>query len=152
MNLIELIINDNKHNEKNDIKTCRNITEPVTFNSPEAYIPIYNWKNQPKLYSFSIEFQTIENDGILAYLLGVVNNVTTRNGKIADSFLKTMNRDFFALEIHDRFLYFYVNYGSNYLRHEVVHEHVSSGKSHQIQIDFNGNFVTLKFGKWPFGT
>ena len=152
MNLIELILNDNKYNEKNDIKTCRNITDPVTFNSPESYIPIYNWKNQPKLYSFSLEFQTIENNGVLAYILGAANNATTKNGKTPDSSLNTLNKDFFALEIHDRFLYFYVNYGSNYLRYEVVHEHVSSGKSHQIQIDFNGNFVTLKFDQKPANT
>jgi neurexin len=149
MNLIDLTFNDNKFNEKNDLnmkKTCRNITDPVTFNSPESYIPLFNWKSSPKLYSFSIEFQTVENHGILAYILGATNsyNNNTKNTK-TDSFLVALNRDFFALEIHNRFLNVYINYGSTYYRHEVVHEHVSSGKSHQIQVEFNGNFVTLKF-------
>lgn len=144
--MIELILNSNKYNENAEIKTCKNITNPVTFNSPEAYIPIYQWKNQPKLYSFSIEFQTIENNGILAYILGATkNNTSAINPDKTNSFLVSLNRDFFALEIHDRFLYYYINYGSGYVRRQVVHEHVSSGKPHQIQIDFNGNFVTLKF-------
>lgn len=125
--------------------------DPVTFNSPESYIPIFEWKNYPKLYSFSIEFQTTENYGVLAYVLGSTNDnkVLYQN---SDSYLQSMHRDFFALEIHNRFLNAYINYGSNYYRHEVVHEHVSSGKQHQIQVEFHGGYVTFKFDQKPPST
>ena len=149
MNLIELLLNDNKYNDKNELKTCTNITEPVTFNTPESYIPILNWKKYPKLYSFSIEFQTIENHGVLAYILGAENNNSVVKNAKTESYLMSLNRDFFALEIHNRFLYLYLNFGSTYLRLEVAHEHVSSGKSHQVQVEFNNNFVTYKFEQKP---
>ena len=121
--------------------SCRATMPPVTFSSPSSYIPIYNWKDYPRLRSFSLEFQTNEYYGILAYALGAEPNSTTTT----NTFLSSYKRDFFALEIHNRFLLAYFNLGSTYIRHEVVHEHVSSGKSHQITIEFNDQYAIFKY-------
>jgi neurexin len=129
--------------------------DPITFTSPNSYIPVYTWKDYPKLNSFSIEFQTTENYGILAYILGperpehqkkVVKNKQhlKRQSKMA-----ALNRDFFALEIHNRFLNAYFNMGNNYIRHEIVHEHVSSGKSHQITVEINDKYAVFRFDQKP---
>jgi neurexin len=127
---------------------CKSLIEPVTFSSPNSYIPVLDWKDYPKFYSFSIEFQTTENYGILAYLLGADN--TNNTNKIANknqdrSKLLSLNKDFFSLEIHNRFLNAYFNLGTSYIRHEIVNEHVSTGKTHQITVQINEKHATFKF-------
>jgi neurexin len=143
--------------------------EPITFSSPNSYIPIHNWKDYPKLNSFSIEFQTTENFGVLAYILGAENsrqlNANTKigaakirkfynqnspsSGYAHHSSLLVHNRDFFSLEIHNRFLNAYFNLGTSYIRHEIVHEHVSSGKSHQISVEINNKYAIFRFDQRP---
>jgi leucine-rich repeat transmembrane neuronal protein 1/2 len=130
--------------------------DPVTFSSPSSYIPIYVWKDYPKLYSFTIEFQTTENNGVLAYVLGAENNNLIKNKKRQN--LKnqnsqstkitpsSINQHFFALEIHNRFLYAYFSLGGNdYIRHRIVNDHVSSGKSHQIYVEIQDRLIYFKF-------
>jgi neurexin len=130
--------------------------DPITFSSPNSYIPIYEWNEFPKFNSFSIEFQTTENYGVLAYILGADNtqnnDKTNKHNKITNqiqSKLLSFNRDFFSLEIHNRFLYAYFNLGSSYIRHEVVHEHVSSGKSHSISVEINDKYAIFRFDNKP---
>lgn len=135
-------------------KSCKKVMDPVTFNSPNSYIPIHEWKDYPKFYSFSLEFQTTENNGVLAYILGADNSNNknsnkNQNGNQIQSKLASLNRDFFSLEIHNRFLNAYFNLGTSYIRHEVVHEHVSSGKSHQISIEINDKYAIFKFDQKP---
>ena len=130
-------------------KNCQKIMDPVTFTSPHTYIPVLRWKDYPRLYTFSIEFQTNENYGVLAYILGKENTAHAVNRRRSSSSLLTFNRDFFSLEIHNRFLLAYFNLGSAYIRHEVVHEHVSSGKSHQIYVEMNDKFASFRFDQRP---
>jgi len=149
LNLIDMALNDNKYIRKEGTlqKSCRKIIDPISFSSPQSYIPVPHWKDYPKFYSFSIEFQTTENNGVLAYILG--SNINTPIKSSSKQQSNYFNRDFFALEIHNRFLNAYFNLGSNYIRHEVVHEHVSSGKSHQITVEINDNYVLFKFDQRP---
>lgn len=146
-----MAINDSKYIKKegNLQKNCRKIMDPITFSSPQSYIPVFNWKDYPKFYSFSIEFQTTENYGVLAYILGPNPNTNIVKNKATASSIMSFNRDFFSLEIHNRFLNAYFNLGSTYIRHEVVHEHVSSGKSHQITVEINDNYALFKFDQKP---
>lgn len=125
---------------------------PVTFNSPNSYIPVYEWSGSPRLDSFSIDFQTNERYGVLAYMLGAENGNNMNNpnayNKLTSqiqSKLLSFNRDFFSLEIHDRFLNAYFNLGSSYIRHQVVDEPVSTGTSHQITVEINDKYATFKF-------
>jgi neurexin len=150
LNLIDLALNDSQQITKHGSieKTCRRTMDPVTFSSPNSYIPIHDWKDYPKLRSFSIEFQTTENHGVLAYILGSSSSNNNPN-QATTSLLKSLNRDFFSLEIHNRFLNAYFNLGSGYIRHEVVHEHVSSGKPHQITVEINDNTAVFKFDQKP---
>lgn len=158
MNLIDLALNDSKQISKHGIieKTCRKTIDPITFSSPISYIPVIDWKGYPDLKSFSIEFQTTENNGVLVYILGSPQ-INKRSSKISSyssqhqssSLLKSLNRDFFSLEIHNRFLNAYFNLGTSYIRHEVVHEHVSSGKPHQISVEINENYAIFKFDQKP---
>ena len=131
--------------------------DPVTFSSPQSYIPIKSWFNYPKIYSFSIEFQTTESYGVLAYILGPEKETnmslnSNNNNKLKNqqpSALGLFNRNFFSLEIHNRFLNAYFNLGSSYIRHEIVHEQVSGGKSHQLLVEINEKFVLFKFDQRP---
>ncbi|CAF0848819.1 unnamed protein product [Brachionus calyciflorus] len=148
-NLISMVLNNselvNTHGKLE--KSCRKVMEPVTFSSSNSYIPILEWNDYPKLNSFKIEFQTTENHGVLAYILGK-DNLNTHSDhftKPIQSELLSFNRDFFSLEIHNRFLNAYFNLGTNYIRHEVVHEHVSNGKSHQITVELNDKYAIFKF-------
>lgn len=154
LNLLDLALNNSKHIQKHGLlqPACRPTMSPVTFSSPNSYIPIYTWKDYPKLRSFSLEFQTNEYYGILAYALGadVQQSAQSTNSKnynhiTSSTFPLSYKRDFFALEIHNRFLLAYFNLGSNYIRHEVVHEHVSSGKSHQISVELNDQYALFRF-------
>jgi neurexin len=153
-NLVELVLNGSRHVKKfGDIQSsCQTVLDPVTFNAPESYIPIYKWKDYPKLNSFSIEFQTNENHGILAYALGEIqaqNRSSLAKSPETLRDLESLGRDFFALELHNRFLNAYINYGKVYYRHEIVHELVSSGRSHQLTVDFDEKYVTFKFDQQP---
>jgi neurexin len=154
VNLIELALNGTRNSQMfGDFQhSCQSVLDPVTFNSPDAYIPIYAWKDYPKLDSFTIEFQTNENHGVLAYVLGSnkahnASSTQEANDMTVHSLndLESLEQDFFALELHNRFLNAYINYGKVYYRHEVVHEHVSSGRSHQLTVDFDDKYVTFKF-------
>ena len=158
LNLIDLVLKKDKSitNEGSIQSKCNKIMEPVTFSSPQSYIPIKSWFNYPKIYSFSIEFQTTENYGVLAYILGPEreSNLSLHyNNKLKNqqpSPLGLFDRNFFSLEIHNRFLNAYFNFGSSYIRHEIVHEQVSGGKSHQLLVEINEQFVcfkTYKFSK-----
>lgn len=144
-----MALNESKFIKKegNLQKSCHKIMDPITFSSPQAYIPVATWKDYPKFYSFSIEFQTTENYGVLVYILGP--NTNSNNNKNTKSQVASLNRDFFSLEIHNRFLNAYFNLGTSYIRHEVVHEHVSSGKPHQISVEINENYALFKFDQRP---
>ena len=61
------------------IKDCARVMTPVTFNSPNSYIPVYEWSGSPRLDSFSIDFQTNERYGVLAYMLGAENDNNMNN-------------------------------------------------------------------------
>ena len=63
--------------------------------------------------------------------------------------LLSFSRDFFSLEIHDRMLYAYFNLGTSYIRHEIVSEPVSTGKSHQISVEISDKYATFKFDQRP---
>ena len=136
-----------------EASSCRKIMDPITFSSPNSYIPVYAWNEYPKLYSFSIEFQTTENYGILAYILGPEKTAAAAqsNNKLKRQSKQNAanGRDFFALEIHNRFLNVYFNLGTSYIRHEIVHEHVSSGKSHQISVEINDKYALFRFDQRP---
>ncbi len=152
LNLIDLALNDSSYIKKEGTiqKSCRKVMDPITFSSPQSYIPVPTWKDYPKFFSFSIEFQTTENYGVLAYILGPNTNTNSVNkNKSPSSSLMSLNRDFFSLEIHNRFLNAYFNLGTSYIRHEIVHEHVSSGKSHQISVEINDNHALFKFDQRP---
>ena len=132
LNLIDLAISG--HNQitfiGHMIPSCQQITHPITFNSPDSFIPINTWPQYPRIKSFSIDFQTTENFGVLAYMLG--------HKKFS----------FFSLEIHNRLLNAYFKFGESfeYVRFEVVNEDVSNGKPHQLRVEVNeNNFVTFKF-------
>ena len=90
LNLIDMAMNDSKLIVKEGVieKSCNKITDPITFSSPNSYIPINEWKEFPKFNSFSIEFQTTENYGVLAYILGADNtnnnNKTNKHNKITN--------------------------------------------------------------------
>lgn len=156
MNLIDLALNESsfiKRVGNLQTTTCQQVMTPVTFSSPSSYIPILQWKDDPDLLSFSIDFQTNERYGVLAYILGAQNPNNNNNpnsfNKLThqiQSKLLSFNRDFFSLEIHDRFLNAYFNLGSSYIRYEVINEPVSSdGKSHQITVEINNKYATFKF-------
>ena len=83
LNLIELALNNSNFIKKvgSMQKDCRKVMDPVTFSSPNAYIPILEWRDYPKLVSFSVDFQTNERYGVLAYILGaalfyIITNIT----------------------------------------------------------------------------
>jgi len=146
LNLIDLVMaNSNQIIFSGRVLTnCQSHTDPVTFTSPDSFIPINTWSQFPELHSFSIEFQTTENFGILAYILGTPSNdLSTSNS--AHSPVLSLKRDFFALEIHNRLLNAYFNFGEGYVRFEVVEVEVADGKPHQVLVKIGQDFVTLRF-------
>lgn len=136
LNLLDMALNNSRHIQKHGMlsapATCRETMSPVTFNNPDTYIAVNTWRDYPKLHSFSLEFQTNEAYGVLAYCLGPESATSYK-------------RDFFALEIHNRFLLAYFNLGNgNYIRHEVVHESVSNGHAHQVTVEINDHFALFR--------
>ena len=152
-NLISLFLNNsNLVKEIGKIeRTCTNVMKPITFSSPNSYIPILEWNSYPILNSFTIEFQTNEKNGILAYILGAenTNNYLTQIKNLMSSKLLSLNRDFFSLEINEHFLIAYFNSGTSYIRHEIANQQVSNGKSHQVIVELNQQYAIFKFDQNP---
>ncbi len=122
------------------LANCQPSTDPVTFISPESHIPITTWPQFPALHSFSIDFQTTENHGLLAYALAA-----DTNDLAALSPVLSLTRHFFALEIHNRLLNAYFNFGQGYVRAEIADVDVSDGKPHQVSVQIGQDFATLRF-------
>ncbi|RNA23776.1 neurexin-1-like isoform X2 [Brachionus plicatilis] len=152
LNLISLLLNNShlvKENGKIE-RTCQQVMQPITFSSPNSYIPILEWTNYPLINSFTIEFQTNEKNAVLAYILGAENfQHRAHIDHLMRSRLLSLNRHFFSLEIHNSFLNAYFNLGTNYIRHEVVHVQISDGRSHQLTVELNQQYAIFKFDQNP---
>lgn len=133
---------------------CHETMSPATFNSPDTYIAVSTWRDYPKLRSFSLEFQTNENYGVLAYVLGPEpsssdgqQQKSATTATTSPALPNSYRRDFFALEIHNRFLLAYFNLGGStptYIRHEIVHEPVSTGRAHHLNVEINDNYASFR--------
>ncbi|XP_062610815.1 neurexin-1-like [Saccostrea cucullata] len=110
---------------------CQDIleTKPITFTTPESFIPLPRWEVNREGATLSFTFQTSEDKGVVIY--------NSRRG----------NSDFFAFEIFDGYLWFIIDLGSgafkdrintkvnDKMQHHVSLKHSASGKSGSFTLD-----------------
>lgn len=118
---------------------CQDIVEtnPITFTTPESFIPLPRWEVRKEGSSLSFTFQTSEDKGVIMY--------NRRRG----------NSDFFAFEIFDGYLWFIIDLGSGAFKdkiakkindkmpHHVTLKHFASRKSGSFSLDNEAKDYTV---------
>uniref|UniRef100_A0A8C4QHF6 Neurexin 3a n=1 Tax=Eptatretus burgeri TaxID=7764 RepID=A0A8C4QHF6_EPTBU len=127
--------------------TCENVPalEPITFESPDAYITLPEWKTK-RTGSISFDFSTTEPNGPILYTQGrapeVVHGEDTRNRK----------GDFFAMELFDGFLYMLLDMGSGTIRMKASELKVNDGDWYHVDFQRDGRTgsVSVNSQRSPF--
>lgn len=118
---------------------CQDIVEtnPITFTTPESFIPLPRWEVRKEGSSLSFTFQTSEDKGVIMY--------NSRRG----------NSDFFAFEIFDGYLWFIIDLGSGAFKdriatkindkmpHHVTLKHFATRKSGSFSLDNEAKDYTV---------
>ncbi|XP_056022330.1 neurexin-1a-like isoform X4 [Ostrea edulis] len=118
---------------------CQDIVEtnPITFITPESFIPLPRWEVGKEGATLSFTFQTSEDKGVVIY--------NSRRG----------NSDFFAFEIFDGYLWFIIDLGSgafkdrivtkvnDKLPHHVSLRHFATGRSGSFTLDSETKSYTV---------
>lgn len=102
------------------IFSCENVEalEPVTFDTPSAYLTLPRW-NTKKTGAISFDFRTTEPSGLLLFshgnLLGMQPDRKPR-------------ADFFAIELLDGFLYLVMDMGSGSIKIKANNKRLDDGE------------------------
>lgn len=107
---------------------CQDIVEtnPITFTTPESFIPLPRWEVRKEGSSLSFTFQTSEDKGVIMY--------NRRRG----------NSDFFAFEIFDGYLWFIIDLGSGAFKDKIAKK-INDKMPHHVTLK---HFATRKSGSF----
>nr|XP_022331115.1 neurexin-1-like isoform X8 [Crassostrea virginica] len=107
---------------------CQDIVEtnPITFTTPESFIPLPRWEVSKEGSTLSFTFQTSEDKGVMIY--------NSRRG----------NSDFFAFEIFDGYLWFIIDLGSGAFKDRIATK-VNDKLPHLVTLK---HFATRKSGSF----
>ncbi|XP_050814816.1 neurexin-2-beta isoform X17 [Gopherus flavomarginatus] len=112
---------------------CENVAalDPVTFESPEAYISLPKW-NTKKTGSISFDFRTTEPNGLLLFSHGRLQ--PPREGRAE----RPHKADYFAMELLDGHLYLLLDMGSGGIKMRASNKKVNDGEWCHVDFQRDG--------------
>uniref|UniRef100_A0A8C2ZX91 Neurexin 2 n=1 Tax=Cyclopterus lumpus TaxID=8103 RepID=A0A8C2ZX91_CYCLU len=128
-----------------DLKfSCEDVEalEPVTFDTPSAYLTLPRW-NTKKTGAISFDFRTTEPIGLLLFSHGSLQ------GTQPD---KKPRADFFAIELLDGFLYLVMDMGSGSIKMKASNKRLDDGEWCHVDFQRRGRngFISVNSKSVPF--
>ncbi|XP_068456854.1 neurexin-2-like isoform X2 [Clinocottus analis] len=128
-----------------DLKfSCEDVEalEPVTFDTPSAYLTLPRW-NTKKTGAISFDFRTTEPIGLLLFSHGSLQ------GTQPD---KKPRADFFAIELLDGFLYLVMDMGSGSIKMKASNKRLDNGEWCHVDFQRRGRngFISVNSKSVPF--
>ncbi|XP_069494004.1 neurexin 3 isoform X33 [Ambystoma mexicanum] len=117
---------------------CENVAtlDPISFESPEAYISLPKW-NTKRMGSISFDFRTTEPNGLILFTHG-----KPQERKDARS-QKNTKVDFFAVELLDGSLYLLLDMGSGTIKVKATSKKANDGDWYHVDIQRDGRSGTI---------
>ncbi|KAM7374324.1 hypothetical protein PAMP_006990 [Pampus punctatissimus] len=126
------------------IFSCESVEalEPVTFDTPSAYLTLPRW-NTKKTGAISFDFRTTEPSGLLLFSHG--NLLGTQPDR-------KPRADFFAIELLDGFLYLVMDMGSGSIKIKASNQRLDDGKWCHVDFQRKGRngFISVNSQSIPF--
>ncbi|XP_030009742.1 neurexin-2-like isoform X7 [Sphaeramia orbicularis] len=126
------------------IFSCESVEalEPVTFDTPSAYLTLPRW-NTKKTGAISFDFRTTEPSGLLLFSHGSLQG-TQPNRK--------PRADFFAIELLDGFLYLVMDMGSGSIKMKASNKRLDDGEWCHVDFQRKGRngFISVNSQSVPF--
>ncbi|XP_035999028.1 neurexin 2a isoform X8 [Fundulus heteroclitus] len=126
------------------IFSCENVEalEPVTFDTPSAYLTLPRW-NTKKTGAISFDFRTTEPSGLLLFSHG------SQQGVLPD---RKPRADFFAIELLEGFLYLVMDMGSGSIKIKASTKRLDDGEWWHVDFQRKGRngFISVNSQSIPF--
>ncbi|XP_030340123.1 neurexin 3 isoform X16 [Strigops habroptila] len=132
-------IGDTKMKIYGEVKfICENVAtlDPISFETPEAYISLPKW-NTKRMGSISFDFRTTEPNGLILFTHG-----KPQERKDARS-QKNTKVDFFAVELLDGNLYLLLDMGSGTIKVKATQKKANDGEWYHVDIQRDGRSGTI---------
>ncbi|XP_049599366.1 neurexin-2-beta isoform X16 [Syngnathus scovelli] len=116
--------------------------EPVTFDTPSAYLTLPRW-NTKKTGTISLDFRTTEPSGLLLFSHGRLLGTAPESKPRAD---------FFAIELLDGFLYLVMDMGSGSIKMKASSKRLDDGQWCHVDFQRKGRngFISVNSKSIPF--
>ncbi|XP_051903109.1 neurexin-2-like isoform X17 [Hippocampus zosterae] len=116
--------------------------EPVTFDTPSAYLTLPRW-NTKKTGTISLDFRTTEPNGLLLFSHGSLLGAAPESKPRAD---------FFAIELLDGFLYLVMDMGSGSIKMKASSKRLDDGQWCHVDFQRKGRngFISVNSKSIPF--
>ncbi|XP_061754501.1 neurexin-2-like isoform X6 [Nerophis ophidion] len=116
--------------------------EPVTFDTPSAYLTLPRW-NTKKTGTISLDVRTTEPSGLLLFSHGSLLGAQPES---------TPRADFFAMELMDGFLYLVMDMGSGSIKMKASDKRLDDGQWSHVDFQRKGRngFVSVNGKSIPF--
>ncbi|XP_077360255.1 neurexin-2-like isoform X14 [Festucalex cinctus] len=116
--------------------------EPVTFDTPSAYLTLPRW-NTKRTGTISLDFRTTEPSGLLLFSHGSLLGAPPESKPRAD---------FFAMELLDGFLYLVMDMGSGSIKMKASSKRLDDGQWCHVDFQRKGRngFVSVNSKSIPF--
>ncbi|XP_073466257.1 neurexin 3 isoform X5 [Aquarana catesbeiana] len=117
---------------------CENVAtlDPISFESPEAYISLPKW-NTKRMGSISFDFRTTEPNGLILFTHGKPQDRKDVRSQ------KNTKVDFFAVELLDGHLYLLLDMGSGTIKVKATAKKANDGEWCHVDIQRDGRSGTI---------
>ncbi|XP_071372116.1 neurexin-2-beta isoform X6 [Centroberyx affinis] len=123
---------------------CENVEalEPVTFDTPSAYLTLPRW-NTKKTGAISFDFRTTEPSGLLLFSHGSLQGAQSDRKPRAD---------YFAMELLDGFFYLVMDMGSGSIKMKASNKRLNDGEWCHVDFQREGRkgFISVNSHSSPF--
>nr|XP_005995332.1 PREDICTED: neurexin-2-beta [Latimeria chalumnae] len=110
--------------------------DPITFESPEAYISLPKWHTK-KTGSISFDFRTTEPSGLLLFSHGKLE--LPKEGRLE----RGKKSDYFAIELLDGYLYLLLDMGSGWTKIKASNKKVNDGDWCHLDFQRDGRKASI---------
>ncbi|RMC00667.1 hypothetical protein DUI87_23285 [Hirundo rustica rustica] len=132
-------IGDTKMKIYGEVKfICENVAtlDPISFETPEAYISLPKW-NTKRMGSISFDFRTTEPNGLILFTHGKPQERKDTRSQ------KNTKVDFFAVELLDGNLYLLLDMGSGTIKVKATQKKANDGEWYHVDIQRDGRSGTI---------
>ncbi|XP_068048812.1 neurexin 3 isoform X12 [Anomalospiza imberbis] len=132
-------IGDTKMKIYGEVKfICENVAtlDPISFETPEAYISLPKW-NTKRMGSISFDFRTTEPNGLILFTHGKPQDRKDTRSQ------KNTKVDFFAVELLDGNLYLLLDMGSGTIKVKATQKKANDGEWYHVDIQRDGRSGTI---------